>query len=155
MALKKEIVITGIGVVCPVGIGTDAFWTALCEGQSGVRRLELFDQSDLPVPFGAQVADFDPKQYVRPRKSLKVMSRDIQLGFAAADLACTEAGLRDHAPDPERLGVVFGADLMHCDLAEMAETDEIRQLFLGLAQEEAKHKLRFEIEYDENILTEN
>jgi len=56
-------------------------------GRSGVRRLP-FDDPSLPTPFGAG-ADFDPKQYVRPRKSLKVMNRDIQLGFAVADMAAS------------------------------------------------------------------
>lgn len=119
MAPRQEIVITGIGVVSPIGIGKEAFWTSLSEGRSGVRRLGLFDGSDLPVPVGADVADFDPKQYVRPRKSLKVMSRDIQLGFAAADLACADARLREQPVDPERLGVVFGADLINCELSEL------------------------------------
>jgi 3-oxoacyl-[acyl-carrier-protein] synthase II len=119
MAAKREIVITGVGVVSPIGIGSEAFWTALADGRSGVRLLDLFRTSDLPVPFGAVVDDFDPKQYVRPRKSLKVMSRDIQLGFAAADLACAQAGLHDRPIDPDRLGIVFGADLIHCELSEL------------------------------------
>jgi 3-oxoacyl-[acyl-carrier-protein] synthase II len=119
MAARREIVITGVGVVSPIGIGDEAFWTALSEGRSGVRPLDLFRTSDLPVPFGAVVEQFDPKQYVRPRKSLKVMSRDIQLGFAAADLACAQAGLHEHPVDPDRLGIVFGADLIHCELPEL------------------------------------
>jgi 3-oxoacyl-[acyl-carrier-protein] synthase II len=68
---------------------------------------------------GAEVVDFEPKQYVRPRKSLKVMSRDIQLAFAAADMACQHAGVKPEAVDPERLGVVFGADRIACDLSEL------------------------------------
>ncbi|HUT11087.1 MAG TPA: beta-ketoacyl-[acyl-carrier-protein] synthase family protein [Thermoguttaceae bacterium] len=124
MAANCEVVITGVGVVSPIGIGNEAFWTSLFEGRSGVRRLDLFDQTDieglgLPPPFGADVADFDPKQYVRPRKSLKVMSREIQLAFAAADLACVDAGLPDRPIDPERLGIVFGADMLPCDLSEL------------------------------------
>jgi 3-oxoacyl-[acyl-carrier-protein] synthase II len=119
MVGKREIVITGVGVVSPIGIGNEAFWASLCQGRSGVRPLDLFRSNDLPVPFGADLIDFDPKQYVRPRKSLKVMSRDIQLGFAAADLACAHAGLRDQPLDPERLGIVFGADMIHCDLFEL------------------------------------
>ncbi|MHC4179649.1 MAG: beta-ketoacyl-[acyl-carrier-protein] synthase family protein [Planctomycetota bacterium] len=121
MAAKREIVITGVGVVSPIGIGNEAFWTSLCEGRSGVRQLDLFRGGELPPPFGADVADFDPKQYVRPRKSLKVMGRDIQLGFTAADLACAQAGLRDQPIDPERLGIVFGADLIHCELPELVD----------------------------------
>ena len=120
MAPSQEIVITGCGVVNPIGIGNDAFWKSLCEGRSGVRRLELFEAEDLPVPFGAAVDDFEPKRYVRPRKSLKVMSRDIQLAFAAADFACTQAELRENPVDPERMGIVFGAEVIPCEIPELS-----------------------------------
>ena len=122
MPPKQEIVITGLGVVSPIGIGVDPFWAALREGRSGIRTVALPDQPDVAAPIGGAVADFDPKQYVRPRKSLKVMSRDIQLGFAAADLACVDAGLRRQPIDPERLGVVFGAGMISCELDELAGT---------------------------------
>ena len=122
MPPKQEIVITGLGVVSPIGIGKEAFWAALREGRSGIRTVDLPEDPDLAPPIGGAVADFDPKQYVRPRKSLKVMSRDIQLGFAAADLACLDAGLREKPIDPERLGVVFGAGMISCELDELAGT---------------------------------
>jgi len=120
MAPKQDIVVTGVGVVSPIGIGKNPFWAAMCEGQSGIRRLDLFDDPALPSPIGGAVADFDPKQYVRPRKSLKVMSRDIQLAFAAADLACVDSGVRERPIAPERLGVVFGAALIPGELDELA-----------------------------------
>ncbi|MCE5266707.1 MAG: beta-ketoacyl-[acyl-carrier-protein] synthase family protein [Planctomycetaceae bacterium] len=119
MAPHRGIVVTGIGVVSPIGIGKEPFWSALREGRSGIRRLEMAVDPTAPPPFGGQVADFDPKQYVRPRKSLKVMNRDIQLAFAAADLACVDAGLREKPVDPERLGVLFGAGVMPCELDEI------------------------------------
>jgi len=119
MATKDEIVITGVGVVSPIGIGKKAFWDALCEGRSGIRHLNLFDDTSLPAPFGGEVTDFDPKQYVRPRKSLKVMSREIQMAFAAADLACVDADIEKNPVDPERLGVIFGSDLAPCELSEI------------------------------------
>jgi 3-oxoacyl-[acyl-carrier-protein] synthase II len=120
MTPKRDIVVTGVGVVSPIGIGKDPFWAAMCEGRSGIRRLELFDDPDLPAPIGGEVANFDAKQYVRPRKSLKVMSRDIQLAFAAADLAFVDAGLRERPIAPERLGVIFGAALIPGELDELA-----------------------------------
>ncbi|MBN1590686.1 MAG: beta-ketoacyl-[acyl-carrier-protein] synthase family protein [Pirellulales bacterium] len=119
MTSSREIVITAVGVVSPVGIGVEPFWQSLGHRRSGVRRLDLFDGSDLPPPLGADVVDFDPKQYVRPRKSLKVMSRDIQLGFVAADMACQQAALVPGAVDPERFGITFGADMITCNLAEL------------------------------------
>lgn len=68
---------------------------------------------------GGEITDFEPQQFVRPRKALKVMSRDIQLAFAAADLACTQAGVAPGTVDPERLGVLFGADMIAAELPEM------------------------------------
>jgi 3-oxoacyl-[acyl-carrier-protein] synthase II len=122
MAPKRDIVVTGVGVVSPIGIGKDPFWAALCAGRSGIRRLATFDDPALPAPIGGEVADFDAKQYVRPRKSLKVMSRDIRLAFAAADLACVDAGLRERPIAPERLGVIFGAAIIPGELDEMIGT---------------------------------
>lgn len=119
MADGREVVITGLGVVSPIGIGNDAFWNSLAEGRGGVRRLSQFDNGCTPGPFGGEIVGFDPKLYVRPRKSLKVMCRDIQLAFAAAELAWADAGLPPHPPEPDRLGVVFGAELMPCEPAEI------------------------------------
>ncbi|MGQ9575589.1 MAG: beta-ketoacyl-[acyl-carrier-protein] synthase family protein [Thermoguttaceae bacterium] len=121
MQARREVVITGIGVVSPIGIGAAEFWRSLMEGRGGVRRLSWFDGSDLPAPIGAEVSDFDPARMVRPRKALKVMSRDIQLAVVAADMACSQAGLAHAGIDPDRLGVVFGADLIAADPAEMVE----------------------------------
>ncbi|MBN2218568.1 MAG: beta-ketoacyl-[acyl-carrier-protein] synthase family protein [Pirellulales bacterium] len=125
MTNEREIVITGVGVVSPIGIGAEAFWESLRQGRAGVRQLDLLDGSDLRPPLGGNIPDFDPKVYVRPRKSLKVMSRDIQLAFAASDMACQQSGLAPGAIAPERLGVVFGADMITCDL------DELRPAFAG------------------------
>lgn len=122
MRPAREVVITGMGVVSPIGIGNAEFWDSLVSGRSGVRRLESFDPSGLPVQIGAEIRDFDPKAFVRPRKSLKVMSRDIQLGFAAADLAFADARLQAGSVAPERLGVIFGADLIYTDLEETRST---------------------------------
>jgi 3-oxoacyl-[acyl-carrier-protein] synthase II len=118
MGRARDIVITGLGAVTPLGAGVDAFWQALVERRSGVRRLPAYD-GRLPVCIGAEIVEFDPKQYVRPRKSLKVMSREIQIAFAAADMACQQAGATMGAVDPERLGVVFGADMIYCEPLEL------------------------------------
>ena len=116
----EQVVVTGLGVVSPIGIGLEAFWSSLVAGRSGIRPISMFDASLLPIRFGGEVRDFDPKVRVRPRKSLKVMSRDIQLGFAAADEAYTHADIAAGAIDPERFGVVFGSDLIQPDPLESA-----------------------------------
>jgi 3-oxoacyl-[acyl-carrier-protein] synthase II len=122
MNSPREIVITGIGVVSPIGIGCASFWESLAAGTSGIRLVDLFDSSSLSVRFGGQIPDFDGKLYVRPRKSLKVMSREIQMGFAAADQAVTDAGLAAGDVEPERFGVVFGSDMIYADLEDLERT---------------------------------
>jgi 3-oxoacyl-[acyl-carrier-protein] synthase II len=122
MKIPPEVVITGVGVVSPIGIGADAFWHALLAGESGIRPIDLFDSSGLTVRFGGQIPSFDPKLYVRPRKSLKVMSREIQIGFAAADLAMADAAIASDRIEPERFGVVFGNDMIYADLDDLEST---------------------------------
>ncbi|MCS7238802.1 MAG: beta-ketoacyl-[acyl-carrier-protein] synthase family protein [Thermoguttaceae bacterium] len=120
MMASTDIFITGIGVVCPIGVGNEAFWNALLQGRSGVTRLPGVDGAGLPPVLGAQVPGFEPARWVRPRKALKVMSRDIQLAFVAAELACQQAGVGPGKVDPDRFGIVFGADMMPCELEELA-----------------------------------
>jgi 3-oxoacyl-[acyl-carrier-protein] synthase II len=122
MSSPDDIVITGLGVVSPVGIGRQAFWEAVAAGRSGIRPLTSFDASGLAVRFGGQIIDFDPKLAVRPRKSLKVMSRDIQLGFSAADLSIADAKLAAGSVAPERFGLVFGSDMIYADIEDLEGT---------------------------------
>jgi len=119
---QPEVVITGVGVVSPIGVGRSAFWHGLLTGTSGVRRLARFIADHLPVQIGAEVMDFDPLAYVSKRKSLKLMSRDAQFGLAAAALACRDAGLGAGQVDPERFGVVLGADRACLELDECVPT---------------------------------
>lgn len=121
MEPAPEIVITGLGVVSPIGIGRDAYWNALIAGRSGVHLIDRYADTPLPVRFGGEVLDFDGKQYVTPRKSLKVMSREVQFGFAAGHMAWHDARLVAGAVDPERFGVVFGADMMYGEEPELAD----------------------------------
>lgn len=132
MTEPAEVVITGIGVVSPIGIGKDRFWNAIRTGRSGVRRITLFDTSALPIHFGGEISDFDPKQYVTPRKSLKVMARDIQLGVSAARLAAEDAGLGEGSFDPQRCGVLMGSDMIQC------HPDEIAMAFRRCFDEQGK-----------------
>jgi 3-oxoacyl-[acyl-carrier-protein] synthase II len=115
-----DVVITGMGVICPIGVGKEAFWQSLRAGRSGVGRVEFAEAAGLPCQLGAEVREFDPKLYVRPRKSLKVMARDTQLGVAAAEMARQDAGLSPGSVDPERFGVSLAADPMCNPLDEAA-----------------------------------
>ncbi len=104
-----RVVVTGVGVVSPIGIGRDSFWQNLIAGRTGIGTLSAFPSGGLPSKLAAEVRDFDPLEYIYQKKFLKVMSRDIQLGVAGASMAMKDSGLTRGAVDPERLGVEFGA----------------------------------------------
>ncbi|WP_437185459.1 beta-ketoacyl-[acyl-carrier-protein] synthase family protein [Planctomicrobium sp. SH668] len=103
------VVITGVGVISPVGIGKDAFWMNLAAGKSGIAPLKSFASQNLPSKLAAEIHDFNPLDYIYQKKYLKVMSRDIQLGVSAASMAMRDAGLTRGSIAPERMGVEFGA----------------------------------------------
>jgi 3-oxoacyl-[acyl-carrier-protein] synthase II len=129
---ERRVVITGMGLISPIGTGLDAYWASLVEGRGGVQRLAAFPVADLPNDVGAEIPDFVaktwPKRYARPepefqktlKKSLKYMARDIQLAVAAAELAFLDAGLDKGRIEPTRLGVDLGAGLISSELNELA-----------------------------------
>jgi 3-oxoacyl-[acyl-carrier-protein] synthase II len=106
---RARVVVTGVGVVSPIGIGNERFWGNLAAGRSGIDRLLSVPSSGLPTKIAAEIRDFNPLDYVYEKKFLKVMSRDIQLGVSAASLAMKDAALSAGDMEPERLGVEFGA----------------------------------------------
>ncbi len=116
-----EVVVTGLGIVSPIGIGVEPFWDSILNGRSGVGPLEAADPSTLPIKVSAEIKDFVPKQYITNRKALKLMARDAQLGIAASVLACQEAGIVPGSIDPERFGIVLGADRICGSIAESEE----------------------------------
>ena len=103
----------------PIGIGSESYWASLCQQASGVEQLAERANVAAPLQIGARVKDFDAKLYVKPRKALKVMSREIQTGFSAAGLAMEQSGLQRDQTAPERLGVIFGSEMLYCEPQEM------------------------------------
>jgi 3-oxoacyl-[acyl-carrier-protein] synthase II len=126
-ASSRRIVITGIGLISPLGLSLDAFWTALCQGRSGIRRIRSFDASGLPVQIAGEIDRFDAKLYLdkKDRKSLKVMARPIQLAIATAQLALDQGAVDKSQLDPERFGVEFGASLIASELAELGVASQL------------------------------
>lgn len=116
-----RVVVTGVGVVSPIGIGNEQFWDSLSNNRSGISLLKSMEADDLPSPFGAEVSDFNPSTMLRDRKFVKVMSRDMQLGVASARLAMEDTGLTDSDVDPYRKGVVYGAGRMTTHPSELVE----------------------------------
>lgn len=114
---SRQVVITGIGLLSPIGVGVDAFWNSLKSGRSGIGLCTLFPGYAAPDGVGAEVKEFTDesakKVYLRDhRKNLKAMCREIQLGVASAAQALHHSGLNLDTTDHERLGVEFGANLM-------------------------------------------
>ncbi len=120
MSFDSQVVITGLGVVCPIGIGIDQYWQSLLAGKSGVRVREEFAATELPLRIYAPVIDFDGKLFVKPRKAMKVMCMPIQFGCAAAAMATDQAGLADAGLDPDRVGTVLGSETFFADPMEVA-----------------------------------
>lgn len=116
-----RVVVTGVGVVSPIGIGNETFWDSLVANRTGINYLTSIPTDGLPSCFGAEIRDFDPVKYLRERKFIKVMTRDIQLGVASANLAVRDSGLKPGDVDPYRLGVEFGAGRMTSHPSELAE----------------------------------
>jgi 3-oxoacyl-[acyl-carrier-protein] synthase II len=118
---SRRAVLTGVGVVSPLGLDTAAFWEALRGGRGGIRPIQSFDAGNLPTRIAGEVRGFDAKQYIaKPdRKSLKVMARGIQLAVAAAQVAIDDARLDKQTLDPTRFGVAFGAGLLATELEEL------------------------------------
>jgi len=123
---KREVVLTGLGVLTPIGIDKNTFWNALLNGESGVGFLHIDTADESLRPMGSEVPDFHAKDYVKPRKNIKIMSRDIQLAFVSACLACQDAGLvtegNDRNVDPDRFGVIFGSDLIGAEVDMLLST---------------------------------
>jgi 3-oxoacyl-[acyl-carrier-protein] synthase II len=122
-ASSRRAVLTGIGVISPVGATPEAFWRSLLAGQSGVKPIVSFDTSGLPVHFAGEIPDFDAKEYVekKKRKGLRDMARTIQLAVAGAQCALDDGAVDKTKLDPTRFGVEFGAGLIASELPELLD----------------------------------
>src|SRR6267142_4263940 len=106
----RRVVITGMGCMTPIGIGREAFWQALCNGESGVRTIEGFDVSDSPVKIAAQVLNFDWEAQLNP-KDRKHVPRTVPLALAAAREAFQDAGIAPNdlsQEERQQIGVMLG-----------------------------------------------
>jgi 3-oxoacyl-[acyl-carrier-protein] synthase II len=104
----KRVVITGIGLATPLGVGTEATWGGLLEGRSGITPITSYDASALWTKQAAEISDFDAEQFAN-RKTLRSMTRNDQLALAGASLAVTDAGL-DVSQDGDRAGLFVGSN---------------------------------------------
>jgi 3-oxoacyl-[acyl-carrier-protein] synthase II len=125
--VMRRVVVTGIGIISPIGIGSRAHWDGLISGKVGIRRIASFDPGGFPVQIAGEapafkIGDYVPKSY---RKATKVMARVIELAIVAADDAFKDAGLKSQAYteqpnfDGTRFGCNIGAGLINAELNEL------------------------------------
>ena len=108
--MSRRVVVTGVGLLSSVGLGTEKCWKSLQEGKSGISRITAFDTTGFNCQIAGEVRDFDPGQWVE-KKELKKMGRFIQFGIAASDFAIAAAGLKVTEDIAEQVGVYIGSGI--------------------------------------------
>ncbi|WP_437581249.1 beta-ketoacyl-ACP synthase II [Sorangium sp. So ce887] len=106
----ERVVITGIGLITPNGIGTQATWQSLLAGQSGIGPITLFDAGVFPTRFAGEVKGFAPEEYI-PKKKVKEMGRFAQLSIAASQMCVKDAGIEFTEEDRDQCGTFIGVGL--------------------------------------------
>lgn len=116
---RNRVVITGMGILAPNGIGNEEFWKSLVAGQSGIGPITLFDASDLKSRIAGEVKNFDPHNYIEPELKPKRMARHTQFAYAATMMALEDAGLEISEADlPSPTPVVVGVSTSAMDIIE-------------------------------------
>ena len=108
--MARRVVVTGVGLLCSVGTGTEECWSAIRGGKSGIAEITQFDASQFSCKIAGEVKDFDPLQYVE-KKDVKKMGRFIQFAMAASEFAVKAAGLEVAPADAESFGVYIGSGI--------------------------------------------
>lgn len=104
--MSNRVVITGLGAVTPIGIGTDEFWQGMIAGKNGISEITAFDTSSYPHRRGGQIKDFDPAVFLEPEQ-IERIGRASQLAIVASKMAMGDAGIT-HLSNPRRVGVSLG-----------------------------------------------
>ena len=121
MVKRNRVVITGIGVLAPNGIGLEAFWESLLQGRSGIGPITLFDASKFKTQVAGEIKDFDPADYIKPELKPKRMARHTQLAYAATMMALKDAGLDINDLElPSPTPVIVGVSMNAMDVLERA-----------------------------------
>jgi len=107
---RRRVVVTGLGIVSPVGVGVDAAWASILAGRSGIATITRFDASAFPSRIAGEVKDFDVRQYLDAKEARRY-DTFIHYGLVAAMEAVKDAGLEGYAGDKERIGVCIGSGI--------------------------------------------
>ena len=108
--MSRRVVVTGVGLLCSVGSGTEECWEAIREGKNGIGRITAFDATAFNCQIAGEVKSFDPANWVE-KKEIKKMGRFIQFGIAASEFAVSASGLKVTAENEERVGVYIGSGI--------------------------------------------
>ena len=108
--MKNRVVITGMGVITPVGNNIKEFWESLVEGKGGIGKITKFDASDYPVRIAGEVKDFNPEEYI-DKKNIRKMDLFTQYAVAASIQAVRDSGINFENEDTERIGVIVGSGI--------------------------------------------
>lgn len=107
---RRRVVVTGLGLISPLGIGVGPTWKALCEGQSGIGRITRFDPTGYPSQIAGEVKGFDPAAFIE-KKEIKKMDTFIHYAVAASRMAVDDAGLKIAPNEADRVGVYIGSGI--------------------------------------------
>jgi 3-oxoacyl-[acyl-carrier-protein] synthase II len=121
----QRIVITGMGLITPFGVGVEPFWEGISQGKSAIRRLTMFDPVEVPCKVAGEVLDFEPREFMEPKEARR-MSRSSQFAVAAARMAVAMARLRIDNGNREEVGT-----LIACGSNSMPETEEAARTMLN------------------------
>lgn len=121
---KQRVVVTGLGVISPVGTGKERFWKSLLDGKSGIDHITRFECEDFPTRIAGEVRDYNPEDFIE-KKELKRLDRFAQFGIGAAKMAIEDAKLDLSSTDPAKIGVVMG-----CGIGGTETWEEQTKIFL-------------------------
>ncbi len=107
---KRRVVVTGVGLLTPLGVGVEESWSGLIQGKSGIKKITHFDASAFPTQIAGEIEGFNPENYIEP-KEIKKMDRFIHLAVGAAEMAMRDSGLKITEGNAEKVGVIIGSGI--------------------------------------------
>ncbi len=108
--MKRRVVVTGIGMITPVGLDTESSWQGLVSGKSGIGPITQFDDKAIPTQIAGEIHGFEPEKFIEP-KEIKKMDRFIHLAIAASQMAMDDSGLKITPENADRVGVMVSAGM--------------------------------------------
>lgn len=122
--MDRRVVVTGMGVVSPLGLTLNDNLTALTNGESGIGDISSFNCRTFPVKIAGEISGFSPELYVKKKKSLKLMNRTIKFSVAAADMAAKDSGIGELNIEPARIGISLGVEGTQYTLDDLSSAFE-------------------------------